>query len=1303
MPIHAEHQSRAGRSTSPDASRAEPAVLEGPTSSRVVPAAGLVSGAGPGVVRRRGETSDPLGGTDVSPELEGLLSRRQGRGEPLPAGLAGPMGDALGADLDAVRIHTGDEPAQLARSLQALAFTRGADIYFGAGSYAPHTTAGQRLLAHELAHTVQPGAGVGSAAGPIIGRAADSAEAEADRVADGVMQVLRRSAIRHPDSVRSDVAPGDHAAIGLAPLRRTQASGVVTGPEPARGDRPQSLEHLRRVSRTSPDVTGPGAAERGNVDGWRHLRRPTPQQGPAAGSTATTVTGSGFTGRQIPIRRFYAVVREPQEGIEYQRVGTVPYVWINDADFNKKDWVVSDVVTGWTAYNLYEWSQSKIEAEVERKAAEAAVLKQQEELAAAAQKKLEDQAAEVKRKNEDAEAEQKLQEQLALAAVRRKREEEEAAEAQRVTAQQAEETRVAEERARATAEKKRLAAERVAADQAAAVERAAEKKRKAVEREAAEKAAAAKKADDKKKRAAEKELADKKLAVEKAAARAEAQRVAAAREAETQEKARRQAAEKKAAEEKAAAEREVAEKLRVEQERLAAEAAKVQAKLLADAKEKERAERVLAEETAIAEARAKKAARDEEARLKREAKAKAKAEAKAKADAEARAKAEEQAIADAEAKAKAEAEERVRLEAEEKAREEARVAAEAEAEAKAEAAEKANAAVTGPSPDAKGSDAVGAVVEPVVPVALGADYDPLAFGADQKFGNEPFSFDITTEDLAVKAHLAGLFAGLKAETSKSKNTKLTDLFAEPHFAVHKSVATAEQKKARTQAVKGPYPKLIRHGPIDKRLEAAPAFAAKYELRADAADKKTKSIIDKSTGESVGVLLVGIADAFANTTAQPGRRQGMTKKHKLSEDATHVVDSAGVPTRRFAYFETSRQQLMDGLGPSGMGALRGRYPRFREAMALPSTLNKIDRNDASVAQMYGGVGTVGDDGTVTVPLDVMAHTHQYLGNGLNQRGISLASTPKEQVYSNDGDPFKSDDGVRIKVDLALVPEDVILFNHYAEGGVGSRLAKDSAFPKGMLDPRDKGDDGGRAYAYANSVVKNRELLLEKLQPEWIVELTDHLADSMPGSGLSTGPRKGPGDAKGMDVDQLKAAVGFDAYERGRADVKAGNEKDATLTGFDEKNYSLGWSTGNEEVLGAKAAGQDCNDFWEGFTAQPIPPEVPVAKSKRQMMLEKAERRSRPAPDVSTAHAFGALSAEKIIDRAERLRLQTSKPAWYVLAQLRFLKINEKLFRPTMHDSFWLAWAAAMKTPPIPVVTASTVPREGAGAEDPVLTT
>jgi hypothetical protein len=42
-------------------------------------------------------------------------------------------------------------------SIQAKAFTHGSDIYFNSGQFQPNTEGGQRLLAHELVHTVQQG------------------------------------------------------------------------------------------------------------------------------------------------------------------------------------------------------------------------------------------------------------------------------------------------------------------------------------------------------------------------------------------------------------------------------------------------------------------------------------------------------------------------------------------------------------------------------------------------------------------------------------------------------------------------------------------------------------------------------------------------------------------------------------------------------------------------------------------------------------------------------------------------------------------------------------------------------------------------------------------------------------------------------------------------------------------------------------------------------------------------------------------------------------------------------------------
>jgi len=71
----------------------------------------------------------------------------------------------FGHDFSHVRVHADGHAASAARALDARAFTVGNDIVFDAGEYAPATTAGRTLLAHELAHIVQQHASAGIAGG----------------------------------------------------------------------------------------------------------------------------------------------------------------------------------------------------------------------------------------------------------------------------------------------------------------------------------------------------------------------------------------------------------------------------------------------------------------------------------------------------------------------------------------------------------------------------------------------------------------------------------------------------------------------------------------------------------------------------------------------------------------------------------------------------------------------------------------------------------------------------------------------------------------------------------------------------------------------------------------------------------------------------------------------------------------------------------------------------------------------------------------------------------------------------------
>jgi hypothetical protein len=105
------------------------------------------------LVQRRGD-----GSFEASPELESHLAAHKGGGSPLPEDVRAYMEPRFGADFGGVRVHTGGEAAQLNRALSAQAFTHGQDIYLGEGRYGPDSDAGKRLLAHELAHTLQQGA-----------------------------------------------------------------------------------------------------------------------------------------------------------------------------------------------------------------------------------------------------------------------------------------------------------------------------------------------------------------------------------------------------------------------------------------------------------------------------------------------------------------------------------------------------------------------------------------------------------------------------------------------------------------------------------------------------------------------------------------------------------------------------------------------------------------------------------------------------------------------------------------------------------------------------------------------------------------------------------------------------------------------------------------------------------------------------------------------------------------------------------------------------------------------------------------
>ncbi|MBS0527760.1 MAG: DUF4157 domain-containing protein [Proteobacteria bacterium] len=135
-----------------------------------------------------GATSASSGSGPVAPPIIDQVLARPG--QPLPNTTRRLFETRFRRDFSDVRLHTDSQAGASAAAVDAHAYTVGTHIVFGSSRYAPHTNAGRRLLAHELAHVVQQGAALrrASISPPVEGEGHSDDEEEKQPV-----QRLRRS------------------------------------------------------------------------------------------------------------------------------------------------------------------------------------------------------------------------------------------------------------------------------------------------------------------------------------------------------------------------------------------------------------------------------------------------------------------------------------------------------------------------------------------------------------------------------------------------------------------------------------------------------------------------------------------------------------------------------------------------------------------------------------------------------------------------------------------------------------------------------------------------------------------------------------------------------------------------------------------------------------------------------------------------------------------------------------------------------------------------------------------------------
>ena len=111
-------------------------------------------------VQREADGQAPTDHTEAPEAVHGVLGAA---GRPLDPSTHDFMASRFGVDFSHVRVHDDASAAASAKAVSAHAYTVGSHLVFGQGRYDPLADDGRRLIAHELAHTIQQGGGASTA------------------------------------------------------------------------------------------------------------------------------------------------------------------------------------------------------------------------------------------------------------------------------------------------------------------------------------------------------------------------------------------------------------------------------------------------------------------------------------------------------------------------------------------------------------------------------------------------------------------------------------------------------------------------------------------------------------------------------------------------------------------------------------------------------------------------------------------------------------------------------------------------------------------------------------------------------------------------------------------------------------------------------------------------------------------------------------------------------------------------------------------------------------------------------------
>lgn len=169
--------------------------------------------------------------TEIGPDAAALVARARTGGVPLDGALRTALEAAFGVPLDDVRVHTGAQADAAARALGARAFAIGRDVFFRSGSYEPERREGQRLIAHEVVHTVQArGIAAPLSDETAVSQPGDALEQQADAFADAFARRLDEARTNPPSALSRSSAPQADVEGRLDAEGKTEAAGALAVP-----------------------------------------------------------------------------------------------------------------------------------------------------------------------------------------------------------------------------------------------------------------------------------------------------------------------------------------------------------------------------------------------------------------------------------------------------------------------------------------------------------------------------------------------------------------------------------------------------------------------------------------------------------------------------------------------------------------------------------------------------------------------------------------------------------------------------------------------------------------------------------------------------------------------------------------------------------------------------------------------------------------------------------------------------------------------------------------------------------------